>query len=136
MLWQRCVRVVMLWAIHQRGMLRACCMALQTHISGPFKPSLPVVLNALFTRSEFTRRAALSGNAEFATELMRWAFRQRGVLRASGLRHRHAGAAPGSAQPSWYRVTDVLAVEVDIHELVYGAWVPYKCVPPPRLFPP
>ena len=117
-------------------MLCACCLALQTELSGAFKPCLPVVLNALFTCSEFTRRAARSGNAEFAAEVTRWAFHQRGVLRASGVRHRHAGAAPGSAQPSWYRITDVLAVELDIHELVNGAWVPYQCDPPPRLFPP
>ncbi|KAK9822633.1 hypothetical protein WJX81_001489 [Elliptochloris bilobata] len=70
-------------------------------------------------------RAPRSGNAAFAAELTRWAFHQRGVLRASALRHRHAGAPAGSPQPSWYRITDVLAVELDIHELVNGAWEPY-----------
>ena len=74
-------------------------------------------------------RAARSGNAQFAAELTRWAFHQRGVLRASALRHRHAGAPPGSPQPSWYRVMDVLAVELDIHELVNGAWAPHQCAP-------
>ena len=74
-------------------------------------------------------RAGRSGNAQFVAEVTRWAFHQRGVLRASALRHRHAGAPPGSAQPSWYRVMDVLAVELDIRELVDGAWAPYQCAP-------
>lgn len=82
-----------------------------------------------FSRSRATRRAGRSGNAQFVAEVTRWAFHQRGVLRASALRHRHAGAPAGSAQPSWYRVMDVLAVELDIHELVNGAWAPYQCAP-------
>jgi len=75
------------------------------------------------------RRAERAGNAAFAAELTRWAFHGRGVLRAGALRHRHAGAPADGPQPRWYRITDVIAVELDIQELSGGAWVPYQCAP-------
>ncbi len=68
-------------------------------------------------------RAERAGNA---------AFHGRGVLRAGALRHRHAGAPADGPQPRWYRITDVIAVELDIQELSGGAWVPYQCAPGPR----
>eukprot|EP00386_Alphamonas_edax_P000854 GDKI01002615.1.p1 GENE.GDKI01002615.1~~GDKI01002615.1.p1 ORF type:complete len:466 (-),score=177.24 GDKI01002615.1:347-1744(-) len=60
---------------------------------------------------------------KFASEIAAWAFKRRGVLRATNVRHRKVGE---SAAPYMYRIKDELTFEVDIEEFKYGKWVPYE----------
>lgn len=72
----------------------------------------------------WAHRVEQTGNAEFCTEVAKWAFHQRGMLRVSNVHHNKAGSAE---QPDWYRITDDLDFALDIHELSDGAWKPYRC---------
>ena len=64
-----------------------------------------------------------AANEAFAVEATKWVFHERGVLRASNLRHH----PPGSSEPSdHYRITDDLEFAVDLHEYRDGAWQPYQ----------
>lgn len=71
--------------------------------------------------------AAAPGNAPFAADVSRWAFSERGVLRASALRH---GVVGGEQGPAVYRVNDDVKVELDIVECSQGKCGPYRSVVP------
>jgi oligosaccharyltransferase complex subunit beta len=67
------------------------------------------------------------GNQAFATAISKWAFQERGVLRASGLSHRVlAGTEPGAVAPEQYRVNDDVEFSVHIQECTDGDCVPFK----------
>jgi oligosaccharyltransferase complex subunit beta len=66
--------------------------------------------------------AAAPGNAGFAADLAAWAFRARGVLRASPLRHRVAG---GPWDPAEYRVGDAVEAAIDVERCDDGRCGPY-----------
>ena len=68
-------------------------------------------------------RHAEPANREFCTAVTEWAFRERGVLRASNVRHHLSGH---TQQPEAYRVSDDLVFSLDIAELVRGIWQPYQ----------
>ncbi len=73
------------------------------------------------------RRLGRAGNAAFADAVSRWAFQERGVLRAANLTHRVlAGAHPGAVAPERYRVNDDVEFAVDILECADGACAPFK----------
>lgn len=67
--------------------------------------------------------AANQGNAGFVGDVSRWAFSERGVLRASALRHRVVG---GPDSPPLYRINDEVVVEVDIEECTAGQCKPFR----------
>jgi len=64
----------------------------------------------------------LSGNEQFATELSKWVFQERGVLRIRDVNH----SLKGSNQSNIYTIKDDITFSVIIEELVNGQWVPYK----------
>lgn len=65
-------------------------------------------------------------NEAFCTAISKWAFQERGVLRASQLSHRVvAGAHPGAVRPERYRVNDDVEFSVVIHECADGGCQPY-----------
>lgn len=66
-------------------------------------------------------------NRAFCEAVSKWAFQERGVLRASGLSHRVvAGAEPGAVRPERYRVNDEVEFSVTIHECGDGSCMPYR----------
>lgn len=67
--------------------------------------------------------ASVSGNAEFATQVGRWCFHERGVLVASGLRHHLVET--GESQPI-YRINDKIVFALDIMLRDGQQLMPYK----------
>lgn len=66
-------------------------------------------------------------NEAFASAISKWAFQERGVLRASNLSHRVvSGAHPGAVKPERYRINDEVEFSVDIHECADGDCKPFK----------
>ena len=63
------------------------------------------------------------GNAALCDAVTRWAFHERGVLRAGALRHRVVGGPPS---PELYRINDEVEVEVGIEECTDGVCRPYE----------
>jgi len=76
-------------------------------------------------RSKGKVLAARSGNEVFATELAKWVFQERGLLRASNVHYAVKGTS-GNDKPSSVRVKDTLVYSVDIHEWDGAEWRPYK----------
>lgn len=67
--------------------------------------------------------ASKSENARLAADVLHWSAHERGVLKASALRHRIVG---GEEQPAVYRINDDVEVELDIEECSEGVCKPYK----------
>jgi oligosaccharyltransferase complex subunit beta len=66
-------------------------------------------------------------NRALCEAVSKWAFQERGVLRASGLSHRVvSGAEPGAVRPERYRINDEVEFSVDIQECSDGACGAYK----------
>ncbi|XP_010558104.1 PREDICTED: dolichyl-diphosphooligosaccharide--protein glycosyltransferase 48 kDa subunit [Tarenaya hassleriana] len=63
-----------------------------------------------------------SGNEQFATELSKWVFHERGHLKAGNLVHHKAGERD---EPGMYRIKDDLEFSVEIHEWSGKNWEPY-----------
>jgi len=63
-----------------------------------------------------------SVNKVLAEELTKWAFKERGVLRASNPRHHRLGE---TEKPQSYRIKDNITYSVEVEEFVQGKWVPY-----------
>eukprot|EP00392_Amoebophrya_sp_AT5.2_P003616 g3621.t1 len=61
-------------------------------------------------------------NERFCSELTRWAFREKGILRMSNL---HSHKVGESVQPYMYRVMDDIVFNIDIEEWKHGEWRPY-----------
>ena len=70
--------------------------------------------------------AANKPNAGFVGDVARWAFSERGVLRASALRHR----VGGELSPALYRINDEVVVELDIEECTSGQCNPFRLARP------
>jgi oligosaccharyltransferase complex subunit beta len=66
--------------------------------------------------------AAASGNAALATNLASWTFGDRGVLRASNVRHHLVGEVE---PPRVYTVKEDVEYAVDVEEWDGAKWVPY-----------
>ena len=59
--------------------------------------------------------------------MCKWAFQERGVLRATNLSHTIVtGSLPGAVRPELYRVNDDVEFSVNIQECIDGVCGPYK----------
>jgi len=92
-----------------------------------FSGSLDLFSNEFFKSSVAVsgdKKYAKSGNEELATELAKWVFQERGLLRATNLTHHNQNNIPN---PLSYRVTDDVDFSVAIEEFdgVKGEWVPF-----------
>ncbi len=66
-------------------------------------------------------------NQALCEAVSKWAFQERGVLKASGLSHRVIqGAEAGAVAPERYRVNDLVEFSVQIEECTDGVCAPYK----------
>lgn len=88
--------------------------------------SLDLFSNRLF-RSGVKKAGSLtkyskSGNEQFATEISKWVFHERGHLKAVNVRHNKLGQ---SVEPAMYRITDDLEYSVEIYEWSGTSWEPY-----------
>ncbi|XP_026400430.1 dolichyl-diphosphooligosaccharide--protein glycosyltransferase 48 kDa subunit-like [Papaver somniferum] len=63
-----------------------------------------------------------SGNEQFATELSKWVFHERGHLKAVNVRHHRVGETD---EPAIYRINDEVEYSVEIYEWSGTSWVPY-----------
>ncbi|XP_026394314.1 dolichyl-diphosphooligosaccharide--protein glycosyltransferase 48 kDa subunit-like [Papaver somniferum] len=63
-----------------------------------------------------------SGNEQFATELSKWVFHERGHLKAVYVRHHRVGETD---EPAIYRINDEVEYSVEIYEWSGTSWVPY-----------
>ncbi|KAI3841014.1 hypothetical protein MKX03_018245 [Papaver bracteatum] len=63
-----------------------------------------------------------SGNEQFATELSKWVFHERGHLKAVNVRHHRVGETD---DPAIYRINDEVEYSVEIYEWSGTSWVPY-----------
>lgn len=89
------------------------------------------------TRAGSSRRGEPSGNRQLMQGLLAWAFRERGVLRASPLRirpdesHQSHGHVAGSGEHVRYHVGHSVHVSLDVQQLdAAGTWVPYAADSP------
>jgi oligosaccharyltransferase complex subunit beta len=64
-----------------------------------------------------------SGNGEFVKALVKWAFKEVGVLRITEVKHRLQGER---SPPQYYTVLENAEFIVNIEELVNGKWVEFK----------
>lgn len=64
-----------------------------------------------------------SGNKEFAAELSKWVFAERGVLRYRDIQHSKVNVG---GQSNMYTINDTVNYSIVIEERVNGAWVPFK----------
>lgn len=80
------------------------------------------VVGSLHALSDAAFSAPAARNAAFLGAAGRWAFNERGVLRAGALRHRVAG---GPDAPASYRINDEVEVETTITECADGTCKPY-----------
>ncbi|KAK4477705.1 hypothetical protein RD792_016956 [Penstemon davidsonii] len=88
--------------------------------------SLDMFSNRLF-RSGVEKIGSLkkhgkSGNQQFATEISKWVFHERGHLKAVNLKHNKVGE---TGEPAIYRINDDLEFSVEIFEWSGASWVPY-----------
>lgn len=67
--------------------------------------------------------SANKNNAVFAADILAWTFHQRGVLKASNLRHRIIG---GEETPAVYRIKDEVEFAIDLEECEAGKCKPYR----------
>lgn len=94
-----------------------------------FTGSLKLFSNDFFTSS--VRRAnegenakpVKSGNRELARDIVTWAFKERGVIRSSDVRHHRVGE---SSAPAMYRIKDRVSYSVRLEEWDGKNWVPFK----------
>ncbi|MCO5566336.1 hypothetical protein L7F22_020013 [Adiantum nelumboides] len=63
-----------------------------------------------------------SGNEQFATELSKWVFHERGHLKAINVCHHRIGEIQ---EPAMYRITDNLEYSMEIYEWGTKGWLPY-----------
>lgn len=88
--------------------------------------SLDMLSDAYLGASAATRdgqSVGTLGNEALATAVSEWAFHERGVLRASHMRHHPVGS---EAQLDIYRINEEVVFSVEIQELADGAWRPYR----------
>ncbi|KAJ7296159.1 hypothetical protein O6H91_Y140700 [Diphasiastrum complanatum] len=64
-----------------------------------------------------------SGNEDFAIELSRWVFHERGHLKVVNLQHHKAGE---KLEPPMYRISDQLEFSIEIYEWSGKHWRPFQ----------
>ena len=64
-----------------------------------------------------------SGNQQFAVELTKWTFHERGHLKAVNVHHHKIGE---TNEPAMYRITDQAEYSVEIYEWTGKEWQPYQ----------
>jgi len=74
----------------------------------------------LFADRFFT---SASDNQNFANELSKWIFKERGILRAGNVTHHRVGE---TEPPLMYRIKDEITYSVLIEEYDGHAWVPFQ----------
>eukprot|EP00249_Psilotum_nudum_P014079 c24654_g1_i2 orf=471-1802(-) len=78
--------------------------------------------NSSVKRFGCSRSYAKSGNEQFAVELSKWAFHERGHLKVLNVRHHKVGE---TNEPSMYRICDDVEFFVEIYEWTGEEWKPY-----------
>ncbi|KAL5987671.1 Dolichyl-diphosphooligosaccharide--protein glycosyltransferase 48 kDa subunit [Asimina triloba] len=63
-----------------------------------------------------------SGNEQFATEISKWVFHERGHLKAVNVKHHKVGE---TEEPAIYRINDDVEYSVEIYEWSGRSWKPY-----------
>lgn len=88
--------------------------------------SLDLFSNRLFgsavQKAGSSQKHAKSGNEQFATELSKWVFHEKGHLKAVNVRHHKVGE---ETEPAMYRIKDDLEYFVEIYEWTGTSWEPY-----------
>lgn len=88
--------------------------------------SLDIFSNRLFKSSVqkagSSKKYEKSGNEQFATEISKWVFHERGHLKAVNVRHHKLGETD---EPAIYRINDDLEYSVEIYEWSGKSWEPY-----------
>lgn len=91
-------------------------------ISGSLSLFSDNFFNSPVKSSDGSIEAAKSDNEKFCTELSKWVFKERGVLRYKNVKHHRVGE---SEAPEIYRVMDNITFSFDVEELSGGKWVPF-----------
>lgn len=91
-----------------------------------FSGSLDLFSNKFFKspvqKAGSSNKYAKSGNQQFATEISKWVFHERGHLKAVNVRHHRVGETD---EPAIYRINDDLEYSVEIYEWSGSSWEPY-----------
>lgn len=92
--------------------------------------SLDLFSNELFdaevTIAPAGKQLGKSANEAVTTKAALWTLQQRGVLKATNMRHRLLSQPPGSLPPSGYRVMDEVEFAVDLFVYEGGKKAPYQ----------
>jgi len=94
-----------------------------------FSGSIDMFSDKLFSAgvsSASGKKAEKSGNQALAVALVRWCFKQSGVLRVKGVNHHLEGEQGPPENPSAYTIKDDAVYSIDIEEYQNGKWVPYN----------
>lgn len=88
--------------------------------------SLDLFSNRLFgsavQKAGSSQKHAKSGNEQFATELSKWVFHEKGHLKAVSVRHNKVGE---ETEPAMYRIKDDLEYFIEIYEWTGNSWEAY-----------
>lgn len=93
-------------------------------ISGSLHLFSDVAFRAKLQKYDVDAKAAplgQSGNEDFAIEVSKWAFQERGVIRYRDVHHSKANGET----PNMYTIKDEIKYSIVIEELKDGKWVPY-----------
>jgi oligosaccharyltransferase complex subunit beta len=72
-----------------------------------------------------TKKFDKSGNEELSTSLAQWAFKEKGVLRVTSVKHHRLGE---TNPPAAYTIKENLVYAINIEEMVSGKWQPFQGV--------
>ena len=89
--------------------------------------SLKMCSNAAFmaTRDADSGDIRSSSNYVLCTEMVEWNLQERGVLRASNVKHNKLGDTWNGANPENYKREVDIEYFIDIEERRNGQWIPY-----------
>lgn len=82
-----------------------------------------VASNLLFSDEAFSKPNSF--NRAFATELTKWTFSEKSVLKLESVSHRLLEDTNTTENPSIYRVKNDIAYEVSLSQFEDGSWFPY-----------
>jgi len=68
---------------------------------------------------------AVSGNAGVVEAVTKWALKETGVIRVTGVDHHRTGEAAGSP-PAEYTIKEAIEYHITVEELVDGKWKPFQ----------
>ncbi|VDK70486.1 unnamed protein product [Onchocerca ochengi] len=80
-------------------------------------------INATVNKYGSTAKPQKSGNFELVTELGKWVFMEKGVLRVKSVSHHKIGE---KNPPREYTILDNVEYMIEIEELSHGKWEPFK----------